>query len=110
MPVLVILVFIETLRLFCKLPKDSENTDILLIDPMLATGGTVVSAIQILKDKGFKNIKFLCIVSCSEGVKNVNNVHPDVQIYAATLDEKLNEHGYILPGLGDAGDRMFGTK
>lgn len=95
---------------YCKLPVDPENTDILLLDPMLATGGTAISAMQFIKERGFKNIKFLCLIASPEGVKKVTEAHPDIDIYTASLDEKLNEHGYIIPGLGDAGDRIFGTK
>lgn len=95
---------------YCKLPEDFENTDILILDPMLATGGTAVSAIQFIKERGFKNIKFLCLIASPEGVKKVSDNHPDIDIYTAALDEKLDDHGYIIPGLGDAGDRIFGTK
>lgn len=95
---------------YCKLPTDSENTDILLLDPMLATGGTAIAAMQFIKDRGFKNIKFLCLIASPEGIKKVNEAHPDIDIYTASLDECLNDHGYIIPGLGDAGDRIFGTK
>ena len=95
---------------YCKLPSDAENTDILLLDPMLATGGTAISAMQFIKERGFKNIKFLCLIASPEGVKKVSEAHPDIDIYTAALDEKLNDHGYIIPGLGDAGDRIFGTK
>ena len=95
---------------YCKLPVDSENTDILLLDPMLATGGTAIAAMQFIKDIGFKNIKFLCLIASPEGIKKVNEAHPDIDIYTASLDERLNDHGYIIPGLGDAGDRIFGTK
>lgn len=95
---------------YCKLPSDIENTDILLLDPMLATGGTAIAAMQFIKERGFKNIKFLCLIASPEGVKKVNNTHPDVDIYTASLDNHLNDHGYIIPGLGDAGDRIFGTK
>ena len=95
---------------YCKLPADPENTDILLLDPMLATGGTAIAAMQFIKERGFKNIKFLSIISSPEGVKKVSEEHPDIDIYTAALDDHLNEHGYIIPGLGDAGDRIFGTK
>lgn len=95
---------------YCKLPVEPENTDILLLDPMLATGGTAIAAMQFIKEKGFKNIKFLCLIASPEGVKKVNEAHPDIDIYTASLDECLNDHGYIIPGLGDAGDRIFGTK
>lgn len=96
---------------YCKLPSsDPANTDILLIDPMLATGGTAIAAMQFIKERGFKNIKFLCLIASPEGVKKVSEAHPDVDIYTAALDDHLNDHGYIIPGLGDAGDRIFGTK
>lgn len=95
---------------YCKLPVSPENTDILLLDPMLATGGTAIAAMQFIKERGFKNIKFLCLIASPEGIKKVNEAHPDVDIYAASLDTCLNDHGYIIPGLGDAGDRIFGTK
>ena len=94
---------------YCKLP-DVKDRDFIVVDPMLATGGSAVAAIDMLKAKGVKNIKFLCLVSAPEGVKRLNDAHPDVPIYTAALDDHLNEHGYIVPGLGDAGDRIFGTK
>ena len=95
---------------YCKLPEDCENRDVFVVDPMLATGGSSVAAIQMLKDKGVKNIKFMCIIAAPEGVKAMQEAHPDVDIYIGALDDHLNEHGYIVPGLGDAGDRIFGTK
>ncbi len=96
---------------YCKLPSsDPSNTDILLVDPMLATGGTAIAAMQFIKERGFKNIKFLCLIASPEGVKKVSEAHPDIDIYTAALDNHLNDHGYIIPGLGDAGDRIFGTK
>ena len=96
---------------YCKLPSsDPTNTDILLVDPMLATGGTAIAAMQFIKERGFKNIKFLCLIASPEGVKKVSEAHPDIDIYTAALDDHLNDHGYIIPGLGDAGDRIFGTK
>ncbi len=94
---------------YCKLP-DAENRDFILIDPMLATGGSAVAAIDMMRAKGAKNIKFMCLVAAPEGVEVVNKAHPDVPIYTAALDRQLNEKKYILPGLGDAGDRIFGTK
>lgn len=94
---------------YCKLP-DVENRDFILVDPMLATGGSAVAAIDMMKEKGVKNIKFMCLVAAPEGVEVVNKAHPDVPIYTASLDRQLNEKKYILPGLGDAGDRIFGTK
>lgn len=95
---------------FCKLPADVEERDFLVVDPMLATGGSAEAAISLLKKRGAKNIKLVCLVGCPEGVKFVQEKHPDVNIYLAALDEKLNDHSYIVPGLGDAGDRIFGTK
>lgn len=94
---------------YCKLP-DVEDRDFIVVDPMLATGGSAIAAITLLKEKGVENIKFLCLVAAPEGVDALNDAHPDVEIYTASVDERLNEHGYILPGLGDAGDRIFGTK
>lgn len=95
---------------YCKLPVDIEERIVIVCDPMLATGGSASDAIRMLKDKGCKNIRLMCLVSAPEGVKRVQEDHPDVDIYTAGLDEKLNEHCYIVPGLGDAGDRLFGTK
>ena len=95
---------------YCKLPADCEERDVFVVDPMLATGGSAVAAIQMLKDKGCKSIHFMCIIAAPEGVAAMQEAHPDVDIYIGALDEKLNDHGYIVPGLGDAGDRIFGTK
>lgn len=95
---------------FCKLPQDLPEREIFVVDPMLATGGSAVAAISLLKDKGAKNIKLVCLVGCPEGVRNMNEQHPDVDIFLAALDERLDENCYIVPGLGDAGDRIFGTK
>ena len=95
---------------YCKLPEDIDKRTIILCDPMLATGGSASDAISMLKEKGGQDIRLLCLVSAPEGVKKVQSDHPDVDIYTASLDEKLNEHCYIVPGLGDAGDRLFGTK
>ncbi len=103
----------ETLKpveYYCKLPADSNEREVFVVDPMLATGGSAVAAIQMLKDKGVKNIRFLCIIAAPEGVEAMKKAHPDVDIYIGALDKHLNEHGYIVPGLGDAGDRIFGTK
>lgn len=102
----------ETLKpveYYCKLPN-IENRSFIIVDPMLATGGSSVAAIQMLKDRGVKDIRLMCLVAAPEGVNTVNKAHPDVKIYTAAVDECLNEHGYIVPGLGDAGDRIFGTK
>jgi uracil phosphoribosyltransferase len=95
---------------FCKLPQDIEERDIIVTDPMLATGGSAVDAIHALKKRGGKNIKLMCLVAAPQGIKAVMDAHPDVDIYVAAIDECLNDHGYIVPGLGDAGDRLFGTK
>lgn len=95
---------------FFKVPKNIEEKEVVLLDPMLATGGSAVDSIKLLKDKGVKKIKFLCIIAAPEGLKRVYEEHPDVKIYCAHVDEKLNENAYIVPGLGDAGDRIYGTK
>ena len=95
---------------YCKLPQDVSERETIIVDPMLATGGSAVAAINMMKEKGVKNIKFMCLVSAPEGVEVVNQAHPDVPIYTAALDRQLDDHNYILPGLGDAGDRIFGTK
>ena len=95
---------------YCKLPEDIENKLVLVVDPMLATGGSACDAISLLKKRGCKHIKFMAIIGAPEGVEKVAEAHPDVNIYVSTLDRCLNEHAYILPGLGDAGDRLFGTK
>ena len=103
----------ETLKpveYYAKLPADVEERDFIIVDPMLATGGSAVEAINSLKKRGAKNIKFMCLIAAPEGVKAIQDEHDDVDIYIAALDEKLNDHGYIVPGLGDAGDRLFGTK
>ena len=94
---------------YCKLPSDIEKRTVILVDPMLATGGSASDALTMLKNKGCKNIKFMCLVASPEGVKAVQDAHPDVDIYTASLDECLNDDAYIVPGLGDAGDRIFGT-
>lgn len=101
---------LEPVEYYCKLPEDCLEREVFVIDPMLATGGSSVAAIQMLKDRGVKNIRFLCIIAAPEGVESMKKAHPDVDIYIGALDERLNEHGYIVPGLGDAGDRIFGTK
>lgn len=95
---------------YCKLPNDIEVRDVFVLDPMLATGGSAILAIDALKTKGASNIKFVCILSAPEGIAKVQAAHPDVEIYTAAIDEKLDDHQYIIPGLGDAGDRIFGTK
>ena len=100
----------EPVEYFCKLPQDVEQRDFFLVDPMLATGGSAVMAITLLKKRHINSIRLVCLVGCPEGVKKVQEAHPDVDIYLASLDESLNDDCYIVPGLGDAGDRIFGTK
>ncbi|MEW5866708.1 MAG: uracil phosphoribosyltransferase [Bacillota bacterium] len=95
---------------YCKLPPDVPERDLIVVDPMLATGGSATSAIRFLKDRGASNIKLMVLIAAPEGIKMVQQHHPDVDIYTAAIDERLNSHGYIVPGLGDAGDRLFGTK
>ena len=92
------------------MPPDIAERDVIIVDPMLATGGSAIAAAQFIKDEGVRNIKLMCIIAAPEGVKAMQEAHPDVDIFAAALDDHLNEHGYIVPGLGDAGDRIFGTK
>lgn len=101
---------LQPVEYFVKLPSDVEERDFIVVDPMLATGGSAIEAINSLKKRGGKHIKFMCLVAAPEGVEALQQAHPDVDIYIAALDEKLNENGYIVPGLGDAGDRLFGTK
>ena len=103
-------VTVKPVEYYCKLPADCSEREVFVVDPMLATGGSSVAAIQMLKDKGCKNIHFMCIIAAPEGVEAMKEAHPDVDMYIGALDEKLNEHSYIVPGLGDAGDRIFGTK
>jgi uracil phosphoribosyltransferase len=100
----------EPVNYFFKVPKDIEKREVIIIDPMLATGGSAIDAIELLKSKGVKKIKFLCIIAAPEGLKEVNKKYPDVKIFCANIDKKLNNNKYIVPGLGDAGDRIFGTK
>ena len=100
----------DPVEYYCKLPADCEEREVFVVDPMLATGGSSAAAIQMLKDKGVKNIRLMCIIAAPEGVKKMQEAHPDVDIYIGALDDHLNDHGYIVPGLGDAGDRIFGTK
>ena len=95
---------------YCKLPADCGEREVFVTDPMLATGGSAAASITMLKEKGVKNIHFLCIIAAPEGVKALTEAHPDVDVYIGALDDHLNDHGYIVPGLGDAGDRIFGTK
>lgn len=101
---------IKPVEYYCKLPEDCSEREVFVVDPMLATGGSSAAAIQMLKDRGVKNIRFMCIIAAPEGVKKMQEAHPDVDLYIGALDERLNEHCYIVPGLGDAGDRIFGTK
>ncbi|MGZ4123371.1 MAG: uracil phosphoribosyltransferase [Tumebacillaceae bacterium] len=101
---------LQPVEYYCKLPTDLEERELIAVDPMLATGGSAVAAITFMKQRGAKNIKLMCLIASPEGVETVQNAHPDVDIYVAAVDEKLNDHGYITPGLGDAGDRLYGTK
>lgn len=101
---------LEPVEYLVKLPEDIDQRQIFVVDPMLATGGSAILAVNSLKKRGAANIKFVCLIAAPEGVKKLQEAHPDIDIYTASLDEKLNEHGYIVPGLGDAGDRLFGTK
>lgn len=100
---------LEPHEYYCKLPKRIDKRQVILLDPMLATGGSAVAAIDFIKQRGGKKIKFMCMIAAPEGMEAVTKAHPDVDVYCAQLDEKLNERGYIMPGLGDAGDRLFGT-
>ncbi|MGI5848466.1 MAG: uracil phosphoribosyltransferase [Christensenellales bacterium] len=103
----------ETLKpveYYCKLPTDAAERDLIVVDPMLATGGSANGAIQLIKDRGAKSIKLVCLIAAPEGIQAVQNEHDDVDIFVCAVDERLNDHGYIIPGLGDAGDRLFGTK
>lgn len=101
---------LQPVEYFAKLPQDIEERDFIVVDPMLATGGSAIEAINSLKKRGATKIRFMCLIAAPEGVEALQTAHPDVDIYIAGLDEKLNDHGYIVPGLGDAGDRLFGTK
>ena len=101
---------LEPVEYYCKLPTDVEERDLIVVDPMLATGGSASAAIGFLKQRGAKSIKLVCLIAAPEGIARLQREHGDVDIYAAAVDEKLNDHGYIIPGLGDAGDRLFGTK
>ena len=101
---------LEPVRYYCKLPENIANKEVILLDPMLATGGSGSAAITMLKNDGVKKIKFLCVIAAPSGIKKIQEDHPDVEIFCAQLDEKLNDVGYIVPGLGDAGDRIYGTK
>lgn len=101
---------LQPVSYYFKIPANSEDRDFILIDPMLATGGSAIAAVDMLKNAGVKSIRFMCLIAAPEGVKRFCEAHPDIKVYAAALDERLNEKGYIVPGLGDAGDRLFGTK
>ncbi|MDP4088312.1 MAG: uracil phosphoribosyltransferase [Bacillota bacterium] len=101
---------LQPVEYFCKLPQDIQDRDVIVVDPMLATGGSAMDAITLLKKRGAVNIRLMCLIAAPEGIKAVTAAHPDVDVYIAAIDEKLNEKGYIVPGLGDAGDRLFGTK
>lgn len=101
---------LQAVEYYLKLPEDLPNRDVLLVDPMLATGNSAVAALNRLKDAEARSIKYVCLLAAPEGIANVQQKHPDIPIYTASIDERLNDHGYIVPGLGDAGDRVFGTK
>jgi len=101
---------LQPVEYYCKLPSDIDERDVILLDPMLATGGTAVAAVQVLKNYRCKSIKLMSILAAPDGLRNMKNAHPDIDIYLCAQDERLNEKGYIIPGLGDAGDRIFGTK
>ena len=101
---------LEPVEYFCKLPSDAADREIFVVDPMLATGGSAIAAIDLLKKRGIKKIRFLCLIAAPEGIEKLQTAHPDVNIFVGAKDERLNEKGYILPGLGDAGDRIYGTK
>ena len=101
---------LQAVQYYFKVPQDLEDRDVLIVDPMLATGNSAAAAVKLIKDRNPKSIKFVCLLAAPEGVEAFHKAHPDVQIWCASVDERLNEKGYILPGLGDAGDRLFGTK
>jgi len=103
-------VTLEPVEYYCKLPVDAAEREIVVMDPMLATGGSASAAIKFIKDRGVTSIKLMCLIAAKAGIERINKDHPDVEIYCAAVDEKLNDHAYIVPGLGDAGDRLFGTK
>lgn len=100
---------LKPVEYYCKLPDDVQNREVILLDPMLATGGSAAAAITFLKERGISHIKFVCLISAPEGIAKLQSEHPDVPIFCAAKDERLNDHAYIIPGLGDAGDRLFGT-
>lgn len=101
---------LQPVEYYCKLPSDVAERDIIIVDPMLATGGSASAGINFMKQRGAKNIKLMCLIAAPEGIRRVQSEHPDVEIFTAAIDDYLNDHGYIVPGLGDAGDRLFGTK
>ncbi|MCK9252714.1 MAG: uracil phosphoribosyltransferase [Clostridiaceae bacterium] len=101
---------LEPVEYYCKLPEDAQERDTIVLDPMMATGGSASAAVTFLKQKGISNIKFVCLIAATEGIERLHRDHPDVPIFCAAEDKKLNDHAYIVPGLGDAGDRLFGTK
>ncbi len=101
---------LQPVEYYCKLPQDINKREVYVLDPMLATGGSAIAAIDFLKNNGAENIVFVCLIASPEGIDSLQKAHPDVDIYVASVDEKLNDHAYIVPGLGDAGDRLFGTK
>jgi uracil phosphoribosyltransferase len=101
---------LEPVEYYCKIPADIAEREVIIVDPMLATGGSAAAAVTLMKKRGCRHIKLMCIIAAPEGVKAMQDAHPDVDVFAAALDDHLNEHGYIVPGLGDAGDRIFGTK
>jgi uracil phosphoribosyltransferase len=101
---------LQPIEYYCKLPQDIVERELIIVDPMLATGGSAVAGIQFLKQRGATQIRLMCLIAAPEGIQNVQTKHPDVDIYVAAVDDRLNSHGYIVPGLGDAGDRLFGTK
>lgn len=101
---------LEAVEYYCKMPDDIEHRDVILLDPMLATGGSAVASVELLKKRGVRSLKFVCLIAAPEGIEAFHKVYPDIPIFCAALDERLNEHAYIVPGLGDAGDRLFGTK
>lgn len=101
---------LQPVEYYCKLPSDLKERELIVVDPMLATGGSAIQAINFIKKRGAKKIKFVCLISCPEGIELMQKAHPDVDVFVAAVDEKLDENAYIIPGLGDAGDRLFGTK